>query len=264
MYSIVRTGLFIYGVALVAIGIIHFAFGHSPVGLIPIPDTTPGYAVLFSLNGAILIIAGGCLAAAVQVRWAAFLAAALFFVLYLFLGLPKEVLHPTDPASWTGAAELICLCGGALICGQAMGGAGAWMDKLFGAGKYLLALGLVVFGIQHFQYAEYVAALITAWIPWKLFWTYFVAVAFFATALSLVLNVLVRLSSLLMALMFFLWVLVLHGPLVAAHLGVEPQWTSAFIALGMGAIFLVLYGPAPRGRPSIDSQLASSYRPASR
>lgn len=245
------------------------------------PETTPGYRVLFSLDGGVLILAGTCLAAVVQVRWAALIAAALFFILYLFLGLPKELLHPHDPASWTGAAELICLCAGALFCGRAAAGAGAgshsgaagnavqdpaagWMAPVFAAGKYLLALGLVVFGIQHIQYADYVAALITPWIPWKLFWTYLAALAFFATALSLVLNVLVRLSSLLMALMFFLWVLVLHGPLVAAHVGVEPQWTSAFIALGMGGIFLVVAGTVAPMAASVSNRVASSYRPASR
>jgi hypothetical protein len=138
------------------------------------------------------------------------------------------------------------------------------MAPVFASGKYLLALGLVVFGIQHILYAEYVATLITPWIPWKLFWTYLVAIAFFATALSLALNIMVRLSSLSMALMFFLWVLVLHGPLVAGHPGVEPQWTSAFIALGMGGIFLVAAGTASPLAVPFSSRVASSYRPASR
>jgi uncharacterized membrane protein YphA (DoxX/SURF4 family) len=217
--------------------------------LIPIPDTVFGHRALTVLDGVILIVTGACLAAAYRIRWAAMGAAGLFFVLYLFLGLPNEWRHPFDPGSWTGAFELICLCGGALICGRARGHAGPdaerkdqWMDIPFGWGKYLLAAGLVVFGVQHFLYADYVAGLITPWIPFKLFWTYFVGVAFCASALSLVLNLLVRISSLLMAAMFILWLLVLHGPLVAGHIRVEPQWTSFFIAMAMAGMFLVLGG----------------------
>lgn len=254
MQPINRVGFFIYGLALLGIGVVHFAFGHSPAGLIPM-----GEGWVYNLDGAVLVLTGGCIAAGaftagamLWVRRAAFAAAAFIGVLYLCIGLPKEIVHPKDPGGWTGPAELLCLGAGALFVARAAGAAPRWVA----VGRYVLGACLVVFGVQHFLYDDYCASVIPTWIPKPYFWTYFVAIAYFATTISLVLNVLVRLSALLATIMFFTWVLILHGPLVAAHVHVEPQWTSGFVCLGMSALFLTLYTLSPRVKPWMSKQAA--------
>ena len=60
------------------------------------------------------------------------------------------------------------------------------LDKITKLGRYFLALPMVVFGIQHFLYAEFIVNLVPAWIPGGLFWTYFAGVALFAGAILLI------------------------------------------------------------------------------
>ena len=51
------------------------------------------------------------------------------------------------------------------------------------------------------------------------------------------------------AAMFFLWVLVLHAPLVATHLNNGNQWSSLFVAMGMGGASLILAASTQNQRP---------------
>ena len=57
------------------------------------------------------------------------------------------------------------------------------LDKITKLGRYFLALPMVVFGIQHFLYAEFIVYLVPTWVPGGLFWTYFAGVALFGAAL---------------------------------------------------------------------------------
>ena len=99
-----------------------------------------------------------------------------------------------------------------------------------------------MFGIQHFIYADFVATLVPAWIPPQLFWAYFVGVAFIASAISIVMNIKLSLAMILLAIMFFIFLLCVNLPLVVANPQMEAPWTSAFVALEMGAIALMLRG----------------------
>ncbi len=67
-------------------------------------------------------------------------------------------------------------------------------------------------------------------------------IAFFASAISIFLNIQVRLSATLLGSMFLIWVLTLHIPLVIAHVHDETQWTSLFVALAMCGISFILAG----------------------
>jgi hypothetical protein len=113
------------------------------------------------------------------------------------------------------------------------------------AGRYMFAISLVVFAVQHFIYDKFVATLIPAWIPWHLFWTYFVAVAFLAAALGIASNKFTALAGILLGAMFLLWVVILHAPRVAASPHNGNEWTSEFVALAMAGASLVM-ASAPR------------------
>jgi len=58
----------------------------------------------------------------------------------------------------------------------------AIMDKSQTVGRIFVAVSLVVFGVQHFLYGGFVAGLVPAFMPGRLFWAYFVGVAFLAAA----------------------------------------------------------------------------------
>lgn len=86
------------------------------------------------------------------------------------------------------------------------------LDKLILFGPVFFATPVAVFGTEHFTLTDAVASLIPAWIPWHQFWAYFVGVCFIAAALSLVTRIRARLSASLLALTFFLFVVLMWAP----------------------------------------------------
>jgi uncharacterized membrane protein len=138
---------------------------------------------------------------------------------------------------------VVGICSGAWVL-TANSLTGGLRRRLLTAVRVLFASLLVVVGVQHFMYAQFVATLVQSWMPWHLFWAYFVGVAFFATALALVTGKPTRLATAILGLMFFLFVITLHLPRVAAASHNGNEWTSMFVALGMCGTSWILTGYA--------------------
>jgi uncharacterized membrane protein len=85
-------------------------------------------------------------------------------------------------------------------------------DKLILFGPLFYAAPLAAFGTEHFTLTEAIASIVPAWIPWHQFWAYFVGACFIAAALSLVTRIQARLSASLVALTFFLFVVLMDAP----------------------------------------------------
>jgi uncharacterized membrane protein len=85
-------------------------------------------------------------------------------------------------------------------------------DKLMLFGPLFYAAPLGAFGTEHFTLTREIASIVPAWIPWHLFWAYFVGACFIAAALSIVTKIQTRLSASLLALTFFLFVLLMDIP----------------------------------------------------
>jgi uncharacterized membrane protein YphA (DoxX/SURF4 family) len=206
-----------------------------------------------ALAGAVLLALALCLAIP---RLAARGAAALALVLLLTAGLyslPNLVAAPWKPNPWTGAFEILAMCGGALVLYAALAKNPSAVPEerskgpaLLLTGRLLFAVSLVVFGAQHFLYGPFVATLVPSFLPGHLFWAYFVGVAFVATALSLATGVQARLAATLLGLMFLLWEVLLHLPRAFAARHDGNEWTSAFVALAMAGCSWILAGASPR------------------
>jgi uncharacterized membrane protein YphA (DoxX/SURF4 family) len=86
------------------------------------------------------------------------------------------------------------------------------LDKLILFGPLFYAAPIAAFGTEHFTLTKAIASFIPAWIPWHLFWAYFVGTCFIAAALSLVTRIQARLSASLLAFTFFLFVVLMDAP----------------------------------------------------
>lgn len=91
------------------------------------------------------------------------------------------------------------------------------LDKLILLGPVFYAAPIAAFGTEHFTLTKVIASLVPAWIPWHMFWAYFVGACFIAAALSLVTGIQARLAASLLALTFFLFVVLMDAPGWARH-----------------------------------------------
>ncbi len=86
------------------------------------------------------------------------------------------------------------------------------LDKLILFGPLFYAVPIAAFGTEHFTLTRGIASIVPAWIPWHVFWVYLVGACLIAAAFSLVTGICPRLSSSLLALMFFLFVVLMDVP----------------------------------------------------
>ncbi|HET9307655.1 MAG TPA: hypothetical protein VFO46_16675, partial [Candidatus Sulfotelmatobacter sp.] len=86
------------------------------------------------------------------------------------------------------------------------------LDKLILFGPLFYAGPVAAFGTEHFTLTTVIASFVPAWIPWHLFWAYFVGACFIAAALSVVTRIQARLSASLLALTYFLFVVLMDAP----------------------------------------------------
>ena len=91
------------------------------------------------------------------------------------------------------------------------------LDKLILFGPLFYAAPLAAFGTEHFTLTAAIASIVPKWIPWHLFWAYFVGACFIAAALSLVTGIQTRLAASLLSLTFFLFVVLMDAPVWARH-----------------------------------------------
>ena len=113
-------------------------------------------------------------------------------------------------------------------------------DRLILFGPLFYAAPLAAFGTEHFTLAKAIASIVPAWMPWHLFWAYFVGVAFIAAALAIVARKMARTASILLGTMFFIWVIILHLPRVAANPRNGDEVTSLLVALAMSGVSFIL------------------------
>jgi uncharacterized membrane protein len=110
-------------------------------------------------------------------------------------------------------------------------------DKFLPFGRLFYAIPMGVFGVFHFVNAAQVATLIPKWMPWHMFWTYFVGIALIAASLSIILQTNAWLAGALLGCMFLLFVAMMdiHG-VIASH-GSRFSWALALrqTAFGGGA-----------------------------
>jgi len=85
-------------------------------------------------------------------------------------------------------------------------------EKLLLFGPLFYAAPVAGFGTEHFTQAVGIASIVPKWIPWHLFWAYFVGACFIAAAFSLVTKIQARLAASLLGLTFFLFVVLMDAP----------------------------------------------------
>jgi len=106
-------------------------------------------------------------------------------------------------------------------------------DGLLPLGRVFVAMAIATFGAEHLTSADHIKDLVPSWIPWHLFWAYFVGVALIAAAVSLVTSRRLGLAMTLLGAMFTVFVITMHIPTVIGNPGDRFAWA----VLGRDTVF---------------------------
>jgi uncharacterized membrane protein YphA (DoxX/SURF4 family) len=246
--TLARLGRFFFALSLVAFGIQNFVYKGFVTGLELTPEWIPGHTFWAYFMGAVLLAGGVSIAIDKKAPLAAALLSILYFASLLLVRVPKIPLM-YDVSGRTVIFETLTICCGALVlAGTRRSGRTGFraldnaVDRSAAPARILLGISMIVFGIDHFEVVRFIASLIPAWIPGALFWAWFTGFAFIVAGVSVITRWRMRLAAALLGLMFFLWVVLLHAPRVAANPHNGDEWNSAFIALTICGIGWILAG----------------------
>lgn len=240
--ALLSPGRALFSLAIIALGIetwvVARVAGHSlgpRYEVLPVLPWLPAIPWLAYLFGAIWVACGVGLLSKRAVRTAAMALGTPLFLCAMVLDVPKNAANISSISLRTVVFEPLALASLAWL----LPGRGVTPSLLVRGSRYLLALSLIIFGVDHFLALAFIATLLPGWIPWHVFWVAFFGVAFIAAGLSIGLDFLKRWGAACIGLMFGIWVVTLHLPRV---LGLYPiagapcdpnEWSSLFIAIAL-------------------------------
>ncbi len=101
------------------------------------------------------------------------------------------------------------------------------MNKFTTVGRILFALPFAVFGINHFVMMDYYMGMLTSFIPQTAFVMILTGILLLAASISIITKKLVKISTLLLAVLLFIFIVTIHIP----HLINGVDTTVTLIAL---------------------------------
>jgi uncharacterized membrane protein len=240
-------GRFFFAVSMVALGIRQLLTGVLVRLVPPLPGWIPWHSIWPYLIGVALVIAGAALGSPRLARGAALVLGAMILFAFLFLHLPQAAADPLVGFMWTNPAKALAMLGGVILLAGSLPHAAdspsalaRGFRKVYFLGPLFLAGFLILGGIQHFVYADFVARLVPGWIPGPYLWVYFTGIALIAGGVGMLVPKTARLAALMSGIMMLLWVILLHIPRALADLHNIGETSGVFEALALsGAAFIL-------------------------
>jgi uncharacterized membrane protein len=165
-------------------------------------------------------------------------------VLYHFSGLMfLEIAHPA--IALCGAGVVVFVIG--ILAAKSDFVQAHGLDKIAALSNLCFAVPLAVFGTEHFTDTQSIMQLVPAYMPWHLFWTYFVGVALIAAGLSIAARIQVQWSGLLFGIMMFLFVAMMDPPALLADMHNRITWVLLCREPSFGSGGLCLAAVAMQG-----------------
>ncbi len=261
MGSVTRLGSGLFGIGMLAFGVLNFVFATPVLGLEPLPDWLPAQTLWTYITALLLVVGSGCvLSNWLRPRQAAITLAGLLS-LWLILQMPTLLGNLHNGSKWTSAFECLALCSAAWVLAHALSdsatGRTSWngrLGRLADMGRYGFGITLPVFGALHFIYWQYVASVIPGWIPGSpVFWAYFTGCAHVAAGLAILSGVQARLAATMLGIMFGSWVLIVHVPRVLASPHSQAEWTSLCVAIALCGGAWLMAGYFARSSVTVDA-----------
>ena len=164
-------------------------------------------------------------------------------------------MHPTILATFLDTS---CTVVGMCTAGIALLLIGVWsaksditrargLDKVVALSSLCFAVPLAVFGALHLFGPQFLIPIVPVYMPWRLFWIYFVGCALIVAALSIATKIGVRWSGLLFGIMMFLFVAMIHFPGALRQPHNRIIWTIVFREMSFGGAGWILAGNAKDG-----------------
>lgn len=258
MKGLIKLGRLFYGIGIIALGVHQLIIKDFRSEILsPFPAWAHQYSVFSILTGIVLIWAGIIISGIVTItfidtRKVCLYLGFAFLAAFIVSHLPFIFIFNTDKTNatqiWINAIEELTYSGGAFVLAGSYSANKSeskfdkFLERLIPVGRIFYSLLMLLFGLSHFLFAEFVSTMVPKWLPGTMFWTYFVGVALICSGISIIFKLWIKPISLLLALMLLLFVLFFHIQDAVANptVGGGNEIVRAIIALLFCGIALVI------------------------
>ncbi|MCU1294413.1 MAG: hypothetical protein JWP08_3263 [Bryobacterales bacterium] len=211
-----RVGVWFYGLATIATGILDISWGQFEASHQPIQSLgqhIAGQQVLAYIVGLWLIVAGMAILWRRTARKAAS-AAALIYLIFALVWLPRFYSATHVLAVRLGvlifilggvAAQLLLVAPAAIVYAATEAPDPVWRERAAIAGRWMLGLSPIVFGLGHLINVHAYARFVPHWVPFGTFWVVVTGIAFLLAGSAIVSGIRDVLAARLLVLMLLLF-----------------------------------------------------------
>jgi uncharacterized membrane protein YphA (DoxX/SURF4 family) len=221
----------LYALGAILLGAVGIWFHEFAMQWQPVPAGVPARAPLAIAAGVILVAGGAALLSRKFERHGAWLLAGFIGLWTLVLNVPPAVASYTHIGAWNSPAEIAFMTMGALALASSHAGARRRILSLIA--RLVAGASACVFGFAHFNYIDFTATMVPAWIPpSQVFWAWATGAGHLAAGLALLSGIQARLAATLLAGMMGSFVLLVHLPRVIGAPDQHVEW----IMLGVSSM----------------------------
>jgi uncharacterized membrane protein YphA (DoxX/SURF4 family) len=245
----------VYAVGAILLGAVCFWFQDFAMQWQAVPKAVP--RMPFAYLSAALLVAGGALILARREKTGALLLTCFFGLWVVAFHLPPTLTKAIGSiGAWNAPAEITFLAMGGLALYAAHVAQGS-RERWQLAARVLAGASAIVFGCAHFNYIDFTATFVPAWIPpSQVFWAWATGAGHLAAGIALVTGVQARLAATGLAFMMGCFVVLLHLPRVIAKPTEQIEWTMLGVATSLTGAALLIRKYATRDQ-GIAASLAS-------
>ena len=247
-----RVGVWFYGLATVASGILDIVWGAFEASHQPIQSFgrhIPGQQVLAYIAGVWLVAAG----MAILWRRSARIGAAgstMIYLIFALFWLPRFYVVPHTLGFRVGilifilsgvAQQLLLAAPGVLVYADTASPDPVRRDRGAIAARWMLGLAPIAFGLGHLINVHAIARFVPHWVPFANFWAVLTGIAFALAGLAIVSGIRDVLAVKLLMLMLFLFEIMVEIPPVFVQPHNQVAWGGALynlVAIGACWIFV--------------------------
>jgi uncharacterized membrane protein len=226
---------------MVGLGILALIYGDFALVWQPVAPWFPGRTFLAYASGVIMLLCGLGLLFRRTASWSIRILFP-YLILWALLKVPALVVAPQMEAVWLGFGELVVLLAGGWTLFARLSGmpersplAFATREKGVRIARYLFAISLIPIGLSHIMYVKETAALVPAWLPYRVGWAYLTGAGQIACGLGVLLSILTRMAAFTEAAMLSLFTLLVWVPAIVAAPKARLPWTAFFISWAIAA-----------------------------
>ena len=221
---------------MIGLGILALIYGDFALVWQPVAAWVPGRTAFAYASGLLMLLGGIGLLFRATAAWSVRILFP-YLIVWLLLKVPALLVAPGVEGVWLGVAELGVLLAGGWTLFARLAGLREGSPLAFATGengvriaRILFALSLIPIGLSHLVYAKDTAALVPAWLPFRMGWAYLTGVGQMACGTGVLFSILPQVAATVEAGMLTIFTLLVWVPAILAAPKTRLPWTAFFIS----------------------------------